>query len=42
MVVDDNPYNLFVMQIIIEEVKDRETEVHTALNGEQAVNMILR
>ena len=38
--MDDSTYNLFVMKMILEEVKDMELEVVTALNGQIAVDTV--
>ena len=40
LVVDDSTYNLFVMQMILEEVKDMQLEIVTALNGRIAVDTV--
>ena len=40
LVVDDSTYNLFVMQMILEEVKDIQLEILTALNGKIAVDTV--
>ena len=42
LVVDDSSYNLFVMSMILEEFKDMELEVLTALNGQRAVDTVLQ
>ena len=42
LVVDDSSYNLFVMSMILEELKDMELEVLTALNGQRAVDTVLQ
>ena len=33
LVVDDNPMNLFVMKMLLEEIKEIDIDVVTAMNG---------
>ena len=39
LIVDDSPYNLFVLQELIESL-DLGIEVETAINGQEAVDTI--
>jgi len=36
-VADDNPYNLFVLELLFQEVTDFQVELITAQNGDEAV-----
>ena len=40
LVVDDTSYNIFVMQELLAFIRPRNLEVLTALNGEQALELI--
>ena len=44
MIVDDSPYNLIVLeeliQSILEKLKQNDFKIVTALNGEEAINKI--
>ena len=39
LIVDDNPYNLFIMKELLESI-DPSFEIKTALNGEEALKVI--
>lgn len=41
LIVDDSPYNLLVLKIIIGEITEKEIEVHSAFNGKQAIAKVL-
>ena len=38
--VDDTPNNLFVMQMLLDEISDIEIELKTALNGQLALQVV--
>ena len=40
MVVDDCAYNLFVIELLLSEIKEVEVELTTALNGQLAVDIV--
>ena len=41
LVVDDSTYNLFVIEMLLQEIKDCKITLKTALNGQQAVQTVL-